>query len=705
MKKLVFFTLISLCFSFLSESIFSQVVITDNPPGAADPAAVLDVQSTSRGFLFPRMSQTDRDNISSPPTGLVIFQTDNTPGFYYNTGTAGTPDWQRITDASTIGGYWSPDGSNIFFNTGNVGVGENSPSHQLHVNGASMFENDSVYITGRPGKIFLDAESGYDAGIRFGYTGGPLFKLFTVGASTANPYIFFSGSSYPEVWGMRPTGRVWHDYKGTIAAAYVLRSSAAHPSLSIENSNSSITNISHGIQVTMPNVPTTPGTDVPAGITVFIEGDGTGVYVENQNHLNKGWMATRYHGVSGEHGDGHRGTLGTSSSGVYGVHGTSDNTGILGLNDYGVQGVNDGSGYWAAIGASTTGVYARLGNNSLTQSLSPNDFAVKGIGVENGTDNRGSNYANQVGGIMGYNTAGTEYSAGVWGFTDESDSDGRTSGVFGGIETSGTWGALGYEDSGNSIYGGYFTSRGDGSGKAPGTVSSSIGVGIYGDLFGAHVDGEVYGLYSSGNKYGLYSNGDLYRTGADVHIQKDIAGHNTVMYTLVSPEMTIQTYGIGQMSGGKANINFDQAFASVVSDDEPIIVTVTPIGESEGVHLINVDSKGFSAVENRDGKSNGQFMWVAIGKRKGYENISLPADVIADDYDLKISEGLHNDADMTTNGKGLYYSNGSLSVGNTTAGKLNSGSHATQPQLFKREGILVESEKSVKPNKAEKEIR
>jgi hypothetical protein len=620
------------------------------------------------------MGLTDRNNISSPPTGLVIFQTDNTPGFYYNTGTPGTPDWQRITDASTIGGYWSPDGSNIYFDTGNVGIGENSPSHQLHVNGASMFENDSVYITGRPGRIFLDAETGYDAGIRFGYRGGPLFKLFTVGASTTNPYIFFSGSTYPEVWGMRPTGRVWHDYQGTISSAYVLRSTAPHPSLSILNTNSSITNISHGIQVSMPNVPTTGGTDVPAGITVFIQGDGTSIFATNENYGNSGWMGTRYHGVSGKHG-------------------VSENLGTLGLSSSGVQGTHNTSTYWGALGLSSSGVYGRLSPDGSSQVLSANDFAVKGVGVEVSTlfiPNRGSNYANQVGGVSGNNPVGTQYSAGVWGFTDEDDDDGRTSGVFGGIENTATWGALGYETSGNSLYGGYFTTQTTGSGKAAGDASINVGIGVYGDLFGAHVDGEVYGLYTKGNRYGLYSKGDMYRTGADVHIQKDDAGRNNVMYTLVSPEMTIQTYGIGQMSAGKANINFDDAFASVVSDDEPIIVTITPIGESEGVYLSNVDSKGFSAVENRNGKSSVQFMWVAIGKRKGYENISLPADVIADDYDQKISEGLHNDADMTTDGKGLYYNNGRLSVGDPTPYKTKSSANEIQDIKLRNESLDVQ---------------
>jgi hypothetical protein len=152
--------------------------------------------------------------------------------------------------------------------------------------------------------------------------------------------------------------------------------------------------------------------------------------------------------------------------------------------------------------------------------------------------------------------------------------------------------------------------------------------------------------------------------------------------------MTIQTYGLGQMSGGKAKIQFDNAFASVVSDAEPIIVTITPIGESEGVYISSVDGKGFSAVENRDGKSSVQFIWVAIGKRMGYENISLPADVIADDYDQKINEGLHNDADMTTDGKGLYYQNGKLSVGDPTPYKPKSAANGFQDVKLENESII-----------------
>lgn len=56
-----------------------------------DPSAQLDVSSTSKGVLVPRMSLSDRGLIGSPAEGLLIYQTDNKPGFYYYNGSAWTP--------------------------------------------------------------------------------------------------------------------------------------------------------------------------------------------------------------------------------------------------------------------------------------------------------------------------------------------------------------------------------------------------------------------------------------------------------------------------------------------------------------------------------------------------------------------------------------------------------------------------------------
>ncbi|MGE3799751.1 MAG: hypothetical protein AB7H80_01890 [Candidatus Kapaibacterium sp.] len=41
-----------------------------------DPAAMLDVQSTTKGFLMPRMTSVQRDGVANPPEGLMIYNID-----------------------------------------------------------------------------------------------------------------------------------------------------------------------------------------------------------------------------------------------------------------------------------------------------------------------------------------------------------------------------------------------------------------------------------------------------------------------------------------------------------------------------------------------------------------------------------------------------------------------------------------------------
>ena len=53
-----------------------------------DNSAAFQVSSTAKGVLLPSMTLAQRNTIPSPATGLLIFQIDNTPGFYYYNGSA-----------------------------------------------------------------------------------------------------------------------------------------------------------------------------------------------------------------------------------------------------------------------------------------------------------------------------------------------------------------------------------------------------------------------------------------------------------------------------------------------------------------------------------------------------------------------------------------------------------------------------------------
>ena len=148
-----------------------------------------------------------------------------------------------------------------------------------------------------------------------------------------------------------------------------------------------------------------------------------------------------------------------------------------------------------------------------------------------------------------------------------------------------------------------------------------------------------------------------------MHLQGNKSENRTVLYTNTSTDITVQTSGVAILSNGKASIKFDEAFVKSVSNSEPVIITVTPVGNSNGVYLADVTSTGFSVQENNAGKSNVTVNYIAIGKRTGFDQLQLAPEVIDATYTTKLSRGLHNDADLKADGEGLYYENGNLVVG------------------------------------------
>jgi len=121
MKKLMLVSAALLLFSLYA---FTQSVGINQSGAAPDASAMLDVNSTSKGFLIPRMTRTQRSAITSPAEGLMIYQTSSPSGFYIYNGT----NWEAIG-----AGDYHVWGSNLFIGEkagdadegryGNTGVG------------------------------------------------------------------------------------------------------------------------------------------------------------------------------------------------------------------------------------------------------------------------------------------------------------------------------------------------------------------------------------------------------------------------------------------------------------------------------------------------------------------------------------------------------------------------------------------------------
>ncbi|MDD3666726.1 MAG: hypothetical protein PHQ65_15785, partial [Bacteroidales bacterium] len=87
--KNFFFPLLLVVWMF-SASGLAQNVGINSDGSTPNASAMLDVKSTNSGILIPRMTATQKGGISSPATGLLVYQTDGAAGFYYYTGSAWT---------------------------------------------------------------------------------------------------------------------------------------------------------------------------------------------------------------------------------------------------------------------------------------------------------------------------------------------------------------------------------------------------------------------------------------------------------------------------------------------------------------------------------------------------------------------------------------------------------------------------------------
>ncbi len=90
MKTIILTTVVIL----LSLGIFAQVGI-NNDNTNPDPSAMLDVKSTDKGVLVPRMSTVQRSAVASPAEGLLVFDSTTYSFWFYS-----NSNWVELIDAA-----------------------------------------------------------------------------------------------------------------------------------------------------------------------------------------------------------------------------------------------------------------------------------------------------------------------------------------------------------------------------------------------------------------------------------------------------------------------------------------------------------------------------------------------------------------------------------------------------------------------------
>jgi hypothetical protein len=101
-----------------------------------DSKALLDITSTTKGVLFPRMTTSQRLAITTTPNGLMVYDTDKNEFYHYN-----GSGWRPILN----GDYWiRPITSRRRISNAidSVGIGTNSPTEWLDVDGNIRSRNN-----------------------------------------------------------------------------------------------------------------------------------------------------------------------------------------------------------------------------------------------------------------------------------------------------------------------------------------------------------------------------------------------------------------------------------------------------------------------------------------------------------------------------------------------------------------------------------
>ncbi|MFZ5940773.1 MAG: hypothetical protein ACOYXB_09380 [Bacteroidota bacterium] len=129
--------IITLVFSIVifQAGLYSQSVGINDDGSAPNSAAMLDVKSSTRGLLPPRMTEANKNSMTLV-AGMIIYQTDGSSGYYYCDGT----NWKKMA-------LWQVDGTAIQFPAGANNTTIESDGTMIFEGSATVFDDVLVPFT------------------------------------------------------------------------------------------------------------------------------------------------------------------------------------------------------------------------------------------------------------------------------------------------------------------------------------------------------------------------------------------------------------------------------------------------------------------------------------------------------------------------------------------------------------------------------
>lgn len=676
MKKLLLSAILILHIAFL----YSQNVGINATGGAPNASAGLDVDFNNRGVLIPRVALTATNAagpITSPATSLLVYNTATagtapnnvTPGYYYWNGTA----WVRLLNNDGNNGLsWLTTGNNgttvannfigtidnqsfairtnntermRILNTGLVGINTTAPVMMLDVTWNTTTANNAAIrgsVTAASASVYGVlgiAQSENGMGI-FGFNsnasgtgvigaGNNLAAQFLTGGSggaftSSNVGVFGYGNNTAASWGVygqsiNATGigvvgvATVNTGTGMFAINSAANGTAAGFGLDARTNQTGgaaiIANLRASSFFSNSAISAFTDPNIAGGIGIIAEAsNATSVAVQGQTSGAGASLA-----VAGINSGAN-----VQATGVYGV----------------ATATTAGSGF--TTNTCRKSVYGQ--GNSATGSYRFGIYGNGGVSI-------------RTGGVIGHNNGATFFSAGALGYYASNGIDYAVYG-FSGAYQAGVAG--GYIHSNPYINGDLYASTEKinsfnkminsfhdddvmfhtWSDKSP---NATIGLGIYGGVMGGWIKGLVYGTNLSGAKYGVYVHGktitnNIITTLNDVGEKKRIA-----TYAPSAMKVDVTERGKAKLDNGQARVQFSEEFSKMLSENEDITITVTPMGNCKGIYIENYSTKGFSVKELENGNSNVAFNWIAIGVKKGFENPRISAEILESDFEIKMN--------------------------------------------------------------------
>jgi len=593
-----------------------NVTITDDPAHLPDASSMLDVYSLNKGFLLPRLTLATRP--AAPVTGLLIYQTDADPGFYYYTGTA----WTNIF-SGTNGGWSITGNAGIVAATNFIGTTDANPfivrtnnleRFRVLSNGQTLFNRTTALYAGsllesHSSATFPDAICGI-SGIANG--NGIYAEHTIVGGGNISIYAAINDFTGLAVYGVNTSAAAGNSagVQGTSNGPNGIGT------IGLANGASGIgiygqTNGATGRGVVGVNNAAAGGAIGFGGVFSSLQTGGAAIVGSLGSNFNY-FAGTAVSGITiNTLAGGKGGLFGCNNATGIGVQGQSQGAsgrGVLGIvttaGGFGVYGVNINAG-------ASTGVVG-LGNNAAFIYTYANGSGGAFTGNTLGVLGEGLNFAGSIG-VLGESINAT--GIGVLGRIAFANGFG----VYGrNTHASGT-GVMGV---GNNIAGSYLAS---GSGGA--FTGSNVGVYAYvptvanNNWAGYFANAATTITYIAGRSGG--ANYAILSTGTKSTIVQDLNNNPVVMFCPEAPEVLFQDYGTGTLVNGKASITLDPIYSKniLVDAEQPLKVFIQLRGECNGVYVTNETAYGFDVIELNKGTSNASFNWSVVANR---------ADVVTD---------------------------------------------------------------------------